>query len=181
MPYWLSVGKDDKFSCLDLHVTHEKGTDVHCQLSLRPSYCDRGHIQLLIDGDYIGLDYADSFPRFFFSFEEADKHTREFLKWRLWKHRTYDYASMENMFKNFYPYFSGVSEEFKTGMGGDFKTGILDRILDRIYQMTDLKELSDDMVDKVAKEGTVFIKIEFINGELKQEIIESREVIKTKN
>ena len=81
--------KDDKHNILDLHVTHEKGTDVHCWLSLRPTYCDRGHIQLNIDGGVLCLDFADSFPRFFFSFEEADQHTREFLKWRLWKHRSH--------------------------------------------------------------------------------------------
>lgn len=79
----------DEFGCLNLHVTHEKGTDIHCWLSLRPIYCDRGHIQLNIDGTYLALDSADSFPRFFFSFKEADKHVREFLKWRLWEHRTH--------------------------------------------------------------------------------------------
>jgi hypothetical protein len=60
---------------------------VHAFLTLRPAYCDRGHIQLLIEG--IDLDGADSFPRFFFSFREADEHTRTFLKWRLWKERTH--------------------------------------------------------------------------------------------
>ena len=70
------------FGCLDLRVTHEKMTDVHCSLSLRPGYCNRGHIQLIIYGNYLYLDGADCFPRYFFSFEEADKHTREFLKWR---------------------------------------------------------------------------------------------------
>ena len=79
----------DKFGCLNLHVTHGDNTDIHCHLSLRPAYCYRGHIQLFIDGACLWLDSADSFPRFFFSFEEADKHTREFLKWRLWKHRTH--------------------------------------------------------------------------------------------
>ena len=79
----------DKYGCLNLHVTHEEGTDVHCYLSLRPNYCDRGHIQLDIDAVSLWLDGSDSFPRFFFSFKEADEHTRTFLKWRLWKHRTH--------------------------------------------------------------------------------------------
>ncbi len=79
----------DEHGCLNLNVTHEKGTDIHCYLSLRPIYCDRGHIQLFINGVGLWLDPTDSFPRFFFSFEEADKHTREFLKWRIWKHRTH--------------------------------------------------------------------------------------------
>lgn len=74
---------------LNLHVTHPKGTDVHSYLTLRPDYCDRGHIQLNIDAAYISLDGSDSFPRFFFSFEEADTHTRLFLKWRLWKYRSF--------------------------------------------------------------------------------------------
>ncbi len=78
----------DKCGILNLYVTHKDDAKIHCWLSLRPTYCDRGHIQLNIDGA-LWLDSADSFPRFFFSFEEADKHTREFLKWRLWKHRTH--------------------------------------------------------------------------------------------
>ena len=40
-------------------------------------------------GAAFNLDDADSFPRFFFSFREADEHTRTFLKWRLWKERTH--------------------------------------------------------------------------------------------
>ncbi len=79
----------DKYGNLNLYITQSKGTKIHCWLSLRPIYCDRGHIQLNIDGSYLCLDNADSFPRFFFSFEEADKHTRTFLKWRLWKHRSH--------------------------------------------------------------------------------------------
>lgn len=79
----------DKYGNLNLYITHPKGAKIHCWLSLRPTYCDRGHIQLNIDSIDLYLDSADSFPRFFFSFEEADKHTREFLKWRLWKHRTH--------------------------------------------------------------------------------------------
>lgn len=82
----------DAFGCLNLHVTHEKGTDIHCYLSLRPVYCDRGHIQFFMDGAGLFLDAADSFPRFFFSFKEADTHVREFLKWRLWKYRTHPHT-----------------------------------------------------------------------------------------
>ncbi len=77
----------DIYGSLNLDVTHEDGTNIHCFLSLRNHYCDRGHIQLNIDSGSIDLDHSDSFPRFFFSFEEADAHTRTFLKWRIWKHR----------------------------------------------------------------------------------------------
>ncbi len=76
----------DEFDTLNMHVQDKEGRDVHAWLTLRPQYCDRGHIQLNIDG-CLNLDAMDSFPRFFFSFEEADIHTRLFLKWRLWKHR----------------------------------------------------------------------------------------------
>ena len=83
---------EDEFGILNMHVTMNlpgKGEwDVLAFLSLRPTYCDRGHIQLNIEGP-LNLDHSDSFPRFFFTFEEADHHTRTFLKWRLWKHRTY--------------------------------------------------------------------------------------------
>lgn len=64
---------------------------VHAWLSLRPAYCDRGHIQLNIEG-ISSLDRADSFPRFFFSFKEADEHTRTFLRWRLWKERSHPHV-----------------------------------------------------------------------------------------
>lgn len=76
----------DQYGWLNLKVHDKDGNPIECALSLRPPYCDRGHIQLIIDGP-LNLDGADSFPRFFFNFEEADRHTRTFLKWRLWKHR----------------------------------------------------------------------------------------------
>ena len=81
----------DEWNCKNLYVHTEEGHKVHAWLSLRPEYCDRGHIQLIIDGP-CGLDGADSFPRFFFSFEEADKHTRTFLKWRFWKERVHPHT-----------------------------------------------------------------------------------------
>lgn len=80
----------DNYSCLNLFVTDSKNRSIHCFLNLRPSYCDRGHIQLNIDGD-LDIDGADSFPRFFFNFKEADLHVRTFLMWRLWKHRVYEH------------------------------------------------------------------------------------------
>lgn len=50
-----------------LQVTDENGHDVHVWLSMRPVYCDRGHIQLNIDmiGKFSepALDGADSLPR----------------------------------------------------------------------------------------------------------------------
>lgn len=75
-------------SCLELRVHDEKGRVVDAWLQLRPPYCDRGHVQLNISGP-LELDDADSFPRYFFSFGEADTHTRLFLKWRLWKERVH--------------------------------------------------------------------------------------------
>ena len=76
----------DEYKALNLLVKDTDGRMVHCFLQQRPDYCDRGHISLNIDGP-LDLDGADSFPRYFFSFDEADKHTRMFLKWRLAKHR----------------------------------------------------------------------------------------------
>lgn len=81
----------DEYGTLNLHVTTAKDQSVHAWLALRPVYCDRGHIELNIDGP-LDLDSADSFPRFFFSFVEADVHTRLFLKWRLWEHRVYPHV-----------------------------------------------------------------------------------------
>lgn len=81
----------DSYGSLNLHVSDDKGRPIHAWLSLRPHYCDRGHIQLMVSGD-LELDSADSFPRFFFSAEEAKLHTKTFLKWRIWKHRTHDHT-----------------------------------------------------------------------------------------
>ena len=74
----------DPHGSLNLYVFDQEGRKVHSWLAPRPPYCGRGHIQLFVDG-YLGIDVADSFPRFFFSFEEADKHTRNFLRWRIWQ------------------------------------------------------------------------------------------------
>jgi hypothetical protein len=82
--------KDD-YDWWILTVHDEQGREVKAQLHMRPHYCDRGHIQLNMDG-YLELDSADSFPRFFFSPKEADHHVRCFLKWRLWKERTYEHT-----------------------------------------------------------------------------------------
>ena len=80
--------KLDEYGIQNLYAHTDRGELVHAWLQQRQSYCDRGHIQLIVDGP-LDIDEADSFPRYFFSFEEADKHTREFLKWRLWKHRSH--------------------------------------------------------------------------------------------
>ena len=77
-----------EFHCWDMKVHDSMGRPIKCNLSVRPAYCDRGHLQLLIDG-HLNIDWADSFPRYFFSMEEATHHTKVFLKWRLWKYRTY--------------------------------------------------------------------------------------------
>jgi hypothetical protein len=86
-----AVWTEDKYGTLNLIVNDSDCNPVHSYLCLRPPYCDRGHIQLHVEGN-LGLDNADRFPRYFFSFEEADNHTRTFLKWRLWKHRVHPYA-----------------------------------------------------------------------------------------
>lgn len=89
----MAAWERDSDGCLNLHVHTARGERVHAWLSLRPQYCDRGHIQLTIDGPLsLGLDVADGFPRYFFSFREADTHTRTFLKWRLWKQRIHPHT-----------------------------------------------------------------------------------------
>lgn len=82
--------QEDKYGVLNLYVPDSYGRTIHAWMVLRPQYCDRGHIQLNIDGISLGLDGQDQFPRYFFSPEEANHHCRTFLKWRLWKHRVYD-------------------------------------------------------------------------------------------
>jgi hypothetical protein len=78
----------DKYNCLNLLIFNPEGGIIHCYLQLRPEECDRGHISLGIDG-LKSLDKMDSFPRYFFNTDEAKQHTKTFLKWRLWKHRTF--------------------------------------------------------------------------------------------
>jgi hypothetical protein len=90
----------DEFNTLFLCLNGADGAPIHAILTMRPVYCDRGHIQLTIDGR-LGLDGADSFPRFFFSFAEADAHTRTFLKWRLWHERAHPYAEIRGAFDKF--------------------------------------------------------------------------------
>lgn len=82
--------KDD-CGCKWLRVNDAEGRPVAAWIALRPSYCDRGHIQMVVEGP-LNIDGHDSFPRFFFSFAEADQHTRDFLKWRLFKHRMHPHS-----------------------------------------------------------------------------------------
>jgi hypothetical protein len=89
--------ENDAQQCLDMLVQTSDNLWVHAWLTMRPPYCDRGHIVLNIDGP-LALDTADSFPRYFFSFPEADAHTRAFLKWRLWKERTVPDAAIRSAF-----------------------------------------------------------------------------------
>lgn len=91
---------DKTTAYLKMTVTDANDQPVECWLHRRPPYCDRGHIGLQVFVKQIGLDDADSFPRYFFSFEEADRHTRTFLKWRLWKERTVPASSTETYWRN---------------------------------------------------------------------------------
>jgi hypothetical protein len=88
----------DEIGCLNLYVNDKDGRPVHAWLTMRPPYCDRGHVNMNIEAPSLFLDGQDSFPRYFFSFEEADVHTRTFLKWRLWKERTHSHAEVQARF-----------------------------------------------------------------------------------
>lgn len=56
----------------------------------RPLYCDRGHWYVKCELPDIGG--ADAFPRYYMSFIAAKAEIEAFLRWRLWKQRTYRYA-----------------------------------------------------------------------------------------
>lgn len=79
----------DEYGYLHLTVHDSNGRPVTLSLHLRPHYCDRGHIQMNIEESSLYIDTADAFPRFFFSFEEANTHARLFLKWRIWQYRVH--------------------------------------------------------------------------------------------
>lgn len=73
---------------LNLNVKDRHNNNVDVQLELRRFHCDRGHLMMKIEG-IDDIDSQDNFPRYFFSFKEADNHTRIFLKWRLYKFRVH--------------------------------------------------------------------------------------------
>jgi hypothetical protein len=52
----------------------------------RPHYCDRG--RYAVNCNLPGIDWADSFPRYYMSREVAVSETEAFLKWRLWRQVT---------------------------------------------------------------------------------------------
>lgn len=87
----------DEYNTWNLVVKDKNNRDVKCYVSLRPNYCDRGHIQLIIVGP-LNLDHADTFPRYFFSAMEVNNHVRLFLLWRLWEVRNYPHnlSELEN-------------------------------------------------------------------------------------
>lgn len=80
--------EEDENGTLNFYTEDSDRRLIHCWLTLLPPWCDLGHIQLNIEG-LNHLDAGPKFPRYFFSFEEANNHCRTFLKWRLWKHRTH--------------------------------------------------------------------------------------------
>ena len=79
---WEDRGKDGFY----MSVLDADGHPVRLYIGHRPVHCDRGHLMLIVDGR-LNLDPQDGFPRYFFSFNEADKHARAFLAWRIWKKR----------------------------------------------------------------------------------------------
>ena len=89
----------DDFGCLHLLVANKDGAKVDAWLVTRPPYCDRGHIQFNIDAPCLYLDGQDSFPRYFFSFAEANLHARMFLKWRIWQERSTSAEDIRNAFE----------------------------------------------------------------------------------
>lgn len=51
-------------ACLELRVNDGKDRTIHAWLEMRPHYCDRGHLKLLIEGP-LNIDFADGFPGIF--------------------------------------------------------------------------------------------------------------------
>ena len=88
----------DNFGALNLHVPDADGRDVWAYIQQRPTYCDRGHYQLNIEGP-LGLDGHDMFPRYYMSLATAMTEAELFLNWRLHKN-TIAYLSPEVMATN---------------------------------------------------------------------------------
>lgn len=95
-----AMWRRDKFDTLWLRVPNREGRVCALWMTRRMAYCDRGHIQMSVDllpdeNGFETIDASDGFPRFFFSFREADEHVRTFLRWRLWKVRGQSSADIE--------------------------------------------------------------------------------------
>ncbi len=84
----------DEWNCLNLCFEHE-GRRFHVFIQARPSYCDRGHYSLDIDGP-MDLDAADRFPRYFMSLDRAKAEAEDFLRWRLAHIRTEPMKEMKH-------------------------------------------------------------------------------------
>ena len=78
--------KNEELNYWEIKVKDALDRDCRVSIEPRPRYCDRGHYMLKVDG-FLDIDYADLFPRYFFSFVEASRHAKAFLKWRIWKVR----------------------------------------------------------------------------------------------
>lgn len=88
---WRRIIDDHNVNYWVLNLHNRQGCRIQFTMNLRANYCDRGHVQVFTMGP-IGLDGQDMFPRFFMSAAEADKHVRDFAKWRIWKYRVYDHS-----------------------------------------------------------------------------------------
>lgn len=73
----------DEFNCLNLRFKTLAGP-VHAWIQERPSYCDRGHFQLNIDGPF-DFDGSDCFPRYYMDLTTALQEAERFLAWRIAK------------------------------------------------------------------------------------------------
>lgn len=73
-----------------------KGRNCTIYLEPRPAYCDRGHWWAKIDSrPPLYIDFADGWPRYYFSSARAARELEDWLKWRgewvdgaAWTHHT---------------------------------------------------------------------------------------------
>lgn len=75
--------EQDEYDVWNFH--YESGqVRVHAFIQKRPPYCDRGHYSFNADGN-LGLDGADTFPRYFMALDVAIQEASQWLNWRIHK------------------------------------------------------------------------------------------------
>jgi hypothetical protein len=81
---WIWVPAYDTW---EIRFEDANGVQIVTWIAKRPSYCDRGSVSAHIEG-ISSIDEADGFPRYYMTMEVAKREMKEWLLWRVFKHRS---------------------------------------------------------------------------------------------
>lgn len=85
--YWMQ-----EYNTWEIRFADPNGNPMVAWIEQRPSYCDRGNFCVKVEG-LPSIDAEDGFPRFYMNLEIAKRETKEWLMWRVFKHR-FSYAGV---------------------------------------------------------------------------------------